>query len=341
MTARPMRIGPFDTDRAVLVVAEIGNNHEGSLERARQLVHEAASCGADAVKCQTFRTRLFVSPADAARYERMSRFELSPEAFAELSALARSLGLLFLSTPLDLESAAALEPLVDAYKIASGDNDFFPLIARVCETGRPLLVSTGLTDLAGVLRTTALIGERWRAGGIDGELGLLHCVSSYPAPIEEANLAAIGVLQRACGVTVGYSDHTLGIEACVLAVAAGARIIEKHFTLDKRLSDFRDHQLSADPEEFRRLVRDVKRAAAIVGAAIKEPQPSETPGLTQFRRSIVAAAHLDRAHVITGADLMWLRPAGGLPPGEESRLIGRRLRRAVAAGEQIAAGDVE
>ncbi len=337
----PLRLGSFDTGSAVLVVAEIGNNHEGSLDRARRMVQEAAACGVDAVKFQTYSTRLFVSPFETVRYERLERFEMPPAAFAELSALARSLGLLFISTPLDLEAVDTLEPLVDAYKIASGDNDFFPLIARVCNTGRPMLASTGLTDLPGVRRLVDFIATEWRSRGVDGQLGLLHCVSCYPAPIDQVNLAAIHLLQRECGVTVGYSDHTLGIDACALAVAAGARIIEKHFTLDKQLSDFRDHQLAADPPEMRRLVEDVRRVTAIVGAPDKTPQPCEESGVTLFRRSIAAVRDLRAEEVVSATDLMWLRPAGGLRPGQESRVVGRRLRRPVARGEQLTEADVE
>jgi sialic acid synthase SpsE len=336
-----MQIGPLNTDERVIVVAEVGNNHEGSVEQARALVKAAAECGVHAVKFQTFRTRLFVGRSDTARYQRMSRFELPIEAFGELAALAHSLGILFISTPLDLESAAALETVVDAYKIASGDNNFYPLIARVCATGLPLLVSTGLSDLAEVGAVVTCITEYAgdRPGG-EPELALLHCVSSYPAPIEQVNLAAIAVLREAFGLTVGYSDHAMGIGACVLAVAAGARIVEKHFTLDKNYSAFRDHQLSADPAEMRELVQEVARVAAIVGRPEKRPQPCEQDGIREFRRSIVAAGDLESGHRLTERDLMWLRPAGGVAPGEEHRLVGRTLRRAVATGERIQLADV-
>src|SRR5712692_10449930 len=139
-----MRIGDLDTQQRVLIVAEIGNNHEGNFAVAQQLVREAAACGVDAVKCQTFRTELYVSRSDAARYARLKAFELRADQFEELAALAHSLGLLFISTPLDLVSAKALEPFVDCYKIASGDNDFYPLIAYVASKQKPLIISCGL-----------------------------------------------------------------------------------------------------------------------------------------------------------------------------------------------------
>jgi len=343
-----VRIGTFDTDRAVLVVAEIGNNHEGDVERARALVRAAADCGAHAVKFQTFRARAFVAPGDRERLQRMTRFELPPAAFADLRRLASSLGLLFVSTPLDLESVATLEPLVDAYKIASGDNDFYPLIDAVCDTHRPLLVSTGLSDLDQVSATVQHIRRRWSAAGQAGgpighapPLALLHCVSAYPAPPEEANLESIAVLRSGFGVTIGYSDHTLGIDTCVLAVAAGARIVEKHFTLDHAASDFRDHRLSADPGEMTRLVREVARVSAVMGTRTKAVRDSERVGVAQFRRSIAAAHDLAAGHVIAPEDLTWFRPADGLRPGQEHRLIGRPLRRDVAAGTRLQESDCE
>ena len=147
-----MQIGSWNSVDKVLVVAEIGNNHEGNIEVAKRLVHQAAESGADAVKFQTFQTRYFVSAKDKARYERLLSFELSYRQFESLHALAKSLGLLFISTPLDLDSAAFLADLVDCYKIASGDNNFYPLIARICATGKPLIMSSGLSDFAQVLQ---------------------------------------------------------------------------------------------------------------------------------------------------------------------------------------------
>ena len=155
-----MRIGPIDLVKRVLVVAEIGNNHEGNVEVARELVRRAAAAGADAVKFQTFRTKYFVSARDRARYDRLSSFQLSYDDFADLQRLARSLGLLFISTPLDLESAAFLAPLVDAVKIASGDNNFYPLLTAACRSDKPIIMSTGLSDLDQIRKSQRFIEER-------------------------------------------------------------------------------------------------------------------------------------------------------------------------------------
>lgn len=336
-----MKISSIDLDRKVLVVAEIGNNHEGDFATAQKLVGEAAACSVGAVKFQVFRARYFVSAGDRARYDRLSSFELSYEQFEELQRLAKSLGLLFIATPLDLESAAFLEGIVDAYKIASGDNNFYPLIERVCQTGRPIILSSGLTDLDGIRKSKAFIEERWRAFGIRQDIAILHCVSSYPVPPEQANLGAIPMLIRELECTVGYSDHTLGIQACVIAAALGARIMEKHFTLDKQYSDFRDHQLSADPTEMAALVRQIAEVGVLLGTGEKIVQAAEAESARLARRSIVASADLPAGHLVRFEDLTWIRPATGLPPGEEAGIVGKRLRRAVAFGEPILPADVE
>jgi sialic acid synthase SpsE len=336
-----MKIGSFDTDRAVLVVAEIGNNHEGNVKLAAEMVRQAARCGAGAVKFQTVRAGQLVRRSETARFDRLARFELSEGQFASLSELAHELGLLFLSTPLSLQAADFLEPLLDAYKVASGDNDFFPLLEKIASTGKPVIVSTGVSDVSQIDATIRFIRGRWETHGVAGELGLLHCVSSYPTPPEQANLRSVPFLAERFGCTVGYSDHTLGTEAAVLAVAAGARIIEKHFTLDKQQSDFRDHQLSADPAELAELVRRIREAESLLGSWGKSIQPSEAASQTAIRRSIVAARDLKSGTAIAAGDLKWIRPGDGLRPGSEGKLIGRRLKRDLCEDEAISLGDVE
>lgn len=329
-----MRIGGFDLSERVLIVAEIGNNHEGDVRAARAMVEAAAGAGADAVKFQTFRTELFVNPAEKARFEQLARFELTPDVFVELQELAHALGLLFLSTPLDLPSAAFLEPLVDAFKIASADLTFVPLLDRVAQGGKPVILSSGLSDLELIRAAVARVRE--------GEsVAVLHAVTAYPTDPADVNLAAIGLLADELGVPIGYSDHTLGIEVSVLAVAAGARIVEKHFTLDKSYSSFRDHALSADPEELAVLVQRIRGAESTLGQRTKRVLDAERELEPAVRRSIVAAAALPAGHIVELADLAWTRPSGGLPPGEEERLLGRRLRRSLGAGERISAGDVD
>jgi N,N'-diacetyllegionaminate synthase len=326
-----VKLADRDTDERVLVIAEIGQNHEGNVDVAHALVDEAAAAGADAVKFQTFRADDFVSPRDAERLERMRRFELDADAWGELASRARGRGLLFISTPLDLGSVDVLDSLVDAFKVASGDNDFYPLLDRVAATGKPVILSSGLVEAAHMRDVVS----RFR-----GEIAVLHCVSAYPASLDEAALGGIIGLARELVCTIGYSDHTIGIEAAPLAVAAGARIIEKHFTLDKAFSEFRDHALSADPRDFAELVRRIREVEALFGPPRKVVQPSEAASVSSFRRSIAAAHDLLEGHVVEIEDLTWLRPGDGLRPGQEELLLGRALRRAVARGEQIHAGDV-
>jgi N,N'-diacetyllegionaminate synthase len=337
-----MIIGNNNTDDNVLVIAEIGNNHEGKMDVAVRLVREAADCGLDAVKFQTYKTELFVNPLDKERYQRMKSFELSFSQFSELADLARSLGLLFISTPLDLESARFLGSIVDAYKIASGDNDFFPLIDQVVRTGKPMIVSTGASHLDQVKKTVSYILKSWKHQDISSDLAILHCVSCYPAPENQVSLESIRFLAdtfREC--TVGYSDHTIGIDAAVASVASGARIIEKHFTLDKNFSSFRDHQLSADPTEMREMVRRIRMVSQMTGTRTKTIQPCETDMKSLIRRSIAARDDLKTGHLLAWEDLMWIRPSSGIRPGNEQDLLGKRLKRDLNRGEFLSPADVE
>lgn len=329
-----MRIGPHDLDERVFIIAEIGNNHEGSFDRAEEMIGRAKEAGADAVKFQTIVPERLVSVSEEARIAQLRRFQFSYAQFEDLAARARREGVTFLSTPFDLESVAALDPLVPAFKVASGDNDFFPLLEEVARTGKPILLSTGMSDLDGVGRAKRRIEAEWQRTGRSGALALLHCVVSYPTVPADANLAALRDLAT-LGCTVGYSDHTIGIAAAVLSVALGARVIEKHFTLDKNQSDFHDHKLSADPAEFAELVRRVREAELLMGAGGKRVLPCEAAVRQRVRRGIAAARDLDAGTIIAAADLGWVRPRAGLAPGSEDELIGRRLAVAVPRGAPI------
>ena len=335
-----MKIGSVDLASDVLIVAEIGNNHEGDIGLAEELIGRAAEAGAQAVKFQTIRPDLLVPPRDTARLAQLRRFELGDGAFERLAGVARRHGVMFLSTPFYIDAVRLLDPLVPAFKVASGDLDFLPLLDAIAGTGKPVLLSTGAADLALVARSTEFLAEAWRRHGHAGELVLLHCVVSYPTPAASANLGAIAALKR-LSPWVGYSDHTMGIEAAVLSVALGARVIEKHFTIDKNHSDFRDHKLSADPKELAELVRRVREASAMLGDGVKRVLDCERGTVDAVRRTIVAGRDLEEGTEVAVADLAWLRPrTQGLLPGSEHRLVGRRLRRAIAAGQAIVPEDV-
>lgn len=335
-----MKIGHHDLDERVLVTAEIGSNHEGSVDLAEELIGLAAAAGADAVKLQTIEPRRLVSYDQTARLEQLERYRLPDEAWPRLRGVADRAGVLFLSTPFSLDAVRLLDPLVPAFKVASGDNDFLALLRAVARTGKPLIVSTGLTDRKGAAAVKAVVEQEWAALGVDPGLVLLHCVVSYPTAAGDANLLALRDLAT-LGVTIGYSDHTIGVDAAVLSVALGARLIEKHFTIDKAYSGFRDHQLSADPTELAHLVERVRAAEELLGVAAKRVLPVEETVRDAVRRGIASAADLPAGHLVGHEDLMWVRPAGRLRPGQEGELVGRRLRRPVAAGEHLGANDVE
>jgi sialic acid synthase SpsE len=330
-----MIIEGVDLTTDVLVIAEIGNNHEGDFGLAGEMVRAAAAAGAQAVKFQTILPGKLVSALQPARLEQLARFSFSREQFAELAGIARRNGIMFLSTPFSPDAVPWLDELVPAFKIASGDNNYDPLLKAVGATGKPVILSTGMAGLPEIEHACRIVESAAADCGKRADIALLHCVSAYPTPPEQANLRAIQTLAGKSGRVVGYSDHTLGIDAAVLSVALGARIIEKHFTLSKTHSDFRDHALSADPAELAELVRRVRLAQTLLGSGDKILQEAEKPTAAAARRSIVAREAFPAGHLLAAGDLDWLRPGGGLAPGQESLLLGRRLSRAVARGEMI------
>jgi N,N'-diacetyllegionaminate synthase len=332
-----MRIGPLNIDERVALVAEIGNNHEGDPDRAREMVRAAAGAGADAVKLQTFKTERYVQPSDERRFAQLRRFELPDEVVVELAGLARENGAAFMSTALDVPSVDLLEPIVDAFKIASGDLDFIPLLRRVAATDRPIVLSSGVSDVARIQRGLETVREV--RGNVD-DVAVLHCTSAYPAPAEDARLNAIPFLAAELPVPVGLSDHTVGLDAAPLAVALGARIVEKHFTLEGIESDFRDHALSLTPPEMAELRRRIDAAQAMLGTPGKDVLEVEKPLVDAVRRSICINADRPAGHVIGEEDLVWLRPAGGIAPGDEATVVGRTLARDLAAGDRITLEDL-
>jgi len=327
-----MKIGNFDTDQKVLVIAEIGNNHEGSLAEAKKLVQAAAEAGVNAVKFQTFRPNLYASSDQKERLARLKKFELTKENWSQLAELSNQLGVFFFSTPFDLPSAEDLNPIQDLFKISSGDNSFWPLIQKVASFRKPTLISTGLADKEHLRQMISF----WKKHSTTDLLALLHCVASYPTPSDQADLAAIRTLvTEFSGLTIGYSDHTLGIDAAPLAVAAGARVVEKHFTLDKGRSEFRDHQISADPLEMRGLVSKIRDCEKMLGRGVLGIRNCERTNSQAMRRSVAAARPLSAGAVLGRNDLIWVRPGTGIPPGQEDLVLGRKLLCEKRQGEVI------
>jgi len=330
-----MKIENFDIKKDILIVAEIGNNHEGSYGLAEEMIGLAAETGVGAVKFQTFNTDYYVNRSDKNRFRQLKSFELSYDQFEALSKVAKKNGLIFLSTPFDIESAKFLNTIVPAFKIASGDNNFYPLLEVIAKFAKPVIMSSGLTHLDGISKSKAFIEEVWKSLNINQDICVLHCVSAYPVHPEEVNLAAISYLKEHLKCNIGYSDHTIGIEASVLSAALGARIIEKHFTINKNHSDFRDHQLSADPQEMTMIVNNVQRVIKLIGKREKTVQPCEKFIDRIVRRSIVANNDYPAGTIIDWDKITWIRPANGLAPGKENLIIDKMLTKSVTMGEPI------
>lgn len=330
-------VGP---GHACLVIAEAGVNHNGRLELALALVDAAAAAGAEAVKFQTFRAEEVASPlAPKAAYQEettgraesqlamLKALELAPEAYAAIAGRCRQRGLIFLSTPFDAASADLLAALgMPAFKLPSGELTNLPLLAHVGRKGRPVILSTGMADLDEV----AVAVDALRAAGC-AELALLHCVSNYPADPAQANLRAMAALAEAFGVPVGYSDHTLGLEVPLAAVALGACVIEKHFTLDRDLPG-PDHRASATPDELAALVAGARKVQAALGHGRKEPAPEEAGTRAVARRSLVAAQDIPAGAALTAAMIAIKRPGTGLPPAMLKKVLGRRAAAEIPAG---------
>ena len=334
-----MKISNINLDEKVMIVAEIGNCHEGDFSLAEKLISLAADSGADAVKFQTIIPEKLVSSDQKNRIKQLKRFQLSYDDYKNLSIIAKEHNVLFLSTPFDIESVYFLDKIVPAFKIASSDNNFYPLLKTIAMTGKPVIMSTGLSDVEDIIKSKKYIENVWTKSNITQEMILLHCVSAYPTPPKYANLLAINDLKK-IGSKIGYSDHTLGIDAAILSVALGARLIEKHFTISKDYSNFRDHQLAADPDEFSQLVKKVRLAECLLGNNLKKIQDCEQNAVIEARRSIAANKQLNKGHIITYDDLTWVRPGYGIAPGRENEIINKKLTKSISMGEPILFDDI-
>jgi N-acetylneuraminate synthase len=327
----------------VFIIAEAGVNHNGDLSLALQLVDAAKAAGADAVKFQTFVAENVVTPeASKADYQKKStgeqesqlemvkRLELSFADFRKLDQHCRELDILFMSTPFDFESVDFLHELhVPAFKISSGDLTNHPLLQFVASKGRPIILSTGMSDLSEIAEAVEVI----RASGND-QIALLQCVTNYPADAAEVNLNAMRTMSETFGVPVGYSDHTLGIEIALAAAALGAAIIEKHFTLDSSLPG-PDHRASLEPPALIAMINGIRTVESALGDGIKVPAPSEARNALVARRSIVATQDIAAGSVISRDALGLKRPGTGLPPKMLQQVVGHTARVNVKAGELL------
>lgn len=328
----------------VFVIAEAGVNHNGELGLAMQLCDAALAAGADAVKFQTFRAEDLVLPgAPTAQYQTrqtgeqdqfamLRKLELSPEQHQALKAHCDAIGIEFFSTPFSLAAVDQLVQLgVRRIKMPSGELTHRALIAHAAATGLPLLVSTGMATL-----DEAREALQWIAaarGGLEG-VTLLHCTSAYPASDEALNLRAIITMAQDLSVPVGYSDHSLGIEAAFAAVALGATVIEKHLTLDRTLPG-PDHAASLEPAEFAQMLRGIRRVSAMLGDGVKAPRPEEQDAARVARRSIVAAVDIPAGTRVEPAMLACRRPAAGIAPRDWDQVVGSIAVQAIPAGSLL------
>ena len=331
-----MKLFGKDLDRDVVVVAEVGVNHEGDVEAASRLVKLAAAAGADAVKLQTYTPSRFVSASDPTRLARVTRFGLDEAAHRRLAKEAAAAGIPFFSSAITEDVVPLLAELGPAIKIASGDLTFEPVIRAAAKTGRIVILSTGLGTTSEVDAAVRWVEDELGPVALRDRLVLLHCVSAYPTPVEEANVRSVPFLAERYGVTVGYSNHVVGPEACLAAVALGAAMLEVHFTDQKSGRTFRDHELSLEASDLAELIRSARKIRASLGRTGKERQPSESGNLAAVRKGVVAARDLQPGKVLERGDLMFARPATEIPAAEIGSVVGRRLKGAVRQGELIA-----
>lgn len=306
-----------------MIIAEIGNNHEGSLSVAKKLIKEASRAGVDAVKFQTFKAEDFVNDKELSRFSQLKKFELSKKKFIELSKFAKKKKLIFISTPFDIKSAIFLNKIVDWFKISSGDNNFYQLIEKVLSFKKPTIISCGFLNSLEIKKLLKFIKKTKFPLK---KLFLLHCVSSYPVDNNEANLMSVKYLKESFKVNVGYSDHTLGIEASIIATAYGAKIIEKHFTLKKNFSNFRDHQISADPREMLELVKSANKTALMIGKYRKKITRNEKKNLISMRRSIYLKVDIKKGQKITKDKVKVVRPYKYFSPNEINKILNKKAK---------------
>lgn len=330
---------------SVYIIAEAGVNHNGDIGLARELVHVAAEAKVDAVKFQTFRAENLVKrdtkKADyqiertgnnEGQFEMLKRLELSWEAHYELKELAIKLGIEFMSTPFDTECADFLANLkIPRFKIPSGEITNYPYLRHIAKLGMPVIFSTGMSDMDDI---DACLNTLLQFGLTKNQISILHCNTEYPTPMEDVNLRAMLAIRERFQVNVGYSDHTDGIEVSVAAVAMGAKVIEKHFTLDRRLPG-PDHMASLEPNELKAMVKAVRNISMALGFPIKSLSRSEAKNRLAARKSIVAAKAIKEGEIFTEENLTTKRPGNGISPMKWTEYIGKKARHSFEADELI------
>lgn len=327
----------------VLVIAEAGVNHNGKIELAKKLIKEAKKAGADVVKFQTADVDSLVSKhAQMCEYQKqnlgyeesqkemLNKIILPFDAFYEIAACCKEEEIKFLSTPFDLLSIDFLEKLgCDMWKIPSGEITNYPYLIKIAKTHKPVILSTGMSTLDEVKACYELLKENGA-----GEITLLHCTTQYPTEYEDVNLRAMITLQREFGCKVGYSDHSRGIEVPVAAVAMGATVIEKHFTLDKTMEG-PDHKASLEPQELQEMVSMIRNIEKSLGDGIKQPKEIERANIGIVRKSIIAKRDIKKGEIFSEENITTKRPGSGISPMRWNEVIGCPAKKDFAEDELI------
>lgn len=328
---------------SVFIIAEAGVNHNGDIKLAKKLVDMAVECGADAIKFQTFKaeesTGVFAEkasyqkendPIKESQFEMIKKLELPFETFKEIQSYCKDKGIIFISTPDGIESLNYLITLdVPLIKVGSTEVTNYKFLKQIGETFKPIILSTGMSNLGEIEKALKII---YNTGNNNVEL--MHCISDYPTNIEDLNLKAMVTMKNAFNVNVGLSDHTLGFEGAVAAVALGASHIEKHITLDRGM-DGPDHKASMPPEEFKKYVEYIRNTELLLGDGVKKPTVRELDIIKNARRSIVASQDLKKGTIITDNMIEFKRPGYGIQPEMSEILIGRSIKRDLKKDEVI------
>lgn len=333
--------------KKVLIIAEAGVNHNGSIDNARKLIDAAAEAGADIVKFQTFKTENLVSKlarkaeyqkqnmagdVDDTQFNMLKKLELTHQQHLELIDYCKKKNITFLSTAFDLESIDLLHELgISLWKIPSGEITNLPYLEKIGALGKEVILSSGMCTMAEIEETLAVLVK---AGTTHKKLTVLHCNTEYPTPMEDVNLKAMLHIAEKTGVKIGYSDHTLGIEVPIAAVALGAQVIEKHFTLSKTM-DGPDHKASLEPAELKAMVSAIRNIEMALGHANKMPSPSEQKNIVIARKSIHLKHALDAGHTLSSNDLVMKRPGDGISPMRMYEVVGKKLSGHLPADAQL------
>lgn len=329
--------------KKVFIIAEAGVNHNGDMEIARQLVDAASASGADAVKFQTFqaerlvcrsarkaRYQLETTDASETQYDMLKKLQLTRQMHLELMEYCDKKNIMFLSTPFDTESIRLLADLgLQIFKIPSGEITNLPYLREIAKLQKKVILSTGMSDMDEV---KAAVRELDANGA--GEITLLHCNTQYPTPASDVNLLAMVRMREETGLSVGYSDHTQGIEIPIAAAALGAEVIEKHFTLDKNMEG-PDHKASLEPHELTQMVAGIRKIELALGTGIKQVSASEQANVDIVRKSIVAAVDIQKGEIFTEENLTTKRPGSGISPMRWDEVVGTMADRDYKADELI------